>query len=330
MPAGKMHAGEPDIDTALVRRLIAGQFPQWAHLPVAHVDSVGTSNAMYRLGEDMAVRLPRTEGAAGDVATEHRWLPRLAPPLPVAIPAPLGQGEPAEGYPWPWSVYRWLAGRNPAAGQIAEPGPLAEDLARFVSALRRIDPAEGPPSYRSETLAARDAVTRAAIAELGAGASAGAAETGSGSDVSEASDASERYGAQGTSEVDLDAATALWETALRAPEWAGPPVWIHADLQPGNVLLSDGRLSAVIDFGCAGLGDPAVDLIAAWYVLPAAARTAFRSAVDADDAMWTRGRGWALSIALGELGYYRDTNPAMASIARRVIGELLDERAVVG
>nr|WSX48243.1 aminoglycoside phosphotransferase family protein [Streptomyces sp. NBC_00974] len=321
MPAGTMHAGEPDIDTDLVRRLIVAQFPQWAHLPIARVDSVGTSNAMYRLGEDMAVRLPRTAGAAGDVATEHWWLPRLAPPLPVAIPAPLGRGEPAEGYPWPWSVYRWLAGRNPAAGQIAEPVLLAEDLARFVSALRRIDPADGPSSYRSETLAERDAITRATIAELGEGARAGAATADSGSDRSDA---------QRASEPDLEAATALWETALRAPEWTGPPVWIHADLQPGNVLLADGRLSAVIDFGCAGLGDPAVDLIAAWYVLPAAARTAFRSAVAADDAMWTRGRGWALSIALRELSYYRDTHPAMASTARRVIGELLAEGPVRG
>ncbi|MBT2468256.1 aminoglycoside phosphotransferase family protein [Streptomyces sp. ISL-66] len=316
MPAGKMHAGEPDVDTALVRRLIAAQFPQWAALPVERVDSVGTSNAMYRLGEDMAVRLPRTEGAAGDVATEHRWLPRLAPPLPVAIPAPLGQGEPAEGYPWPWSVYRWLAGENPAAGRIAEPVLLAEDLARFVSALRRIDPADGPSSYRSETLAARDAVTRATLAQLRGGTRAD--EDGTGPDGSDA---------QRARGVDLDAATALWETALRAPEWAGPPVWIHADLQPGNVLLADGRLSAVIDFGCAGLGDPAVDLIAAWYVLPAAARTAFRSAVAADEAMWTRGRGWALSIALLELSYYRDTHPAMASTARRVIGELLADGA---
>lgn len=316
MPAGKMHAGEPDIDTALVLRLIAAQFPQWAGLPVERVDSVGTSNAMYRLGEDMAVRLPRTAGAAGDVGTEQRWLQRLAPTLPVAIPAPLGRGEPAEGYPWPWSVYRWLTGENPVAGRIAEPVLLAEDLARFVSELRRVDPADGPASYRSETLAARDAVTRSTIAELRAGTGADGADAA--------------LDAQGAPEVDFDAATALWETALRAPEWAGRPVWIHADLQPGNVLLADGRLSAVIDFGCAGLGDPAVDLIAAWYVLPAAARSAFRSAVAADDAMWTRGRGWALSIALPELNYYRDTNPAMASTARRVIGELLADGAAQG
>lgn len=296
MPAGRMHADEPDTDTALVRRLIAGQFPQWAELPVERVDSAGTSNAMYRLGGDLVVRLPRTPGAAGDVGMEHVWLPRLAPDLPTAIPAPIGTGRPAEGYPWSWSVFGWVPGENPVPGRIAEPDLLAKDLAEFVRALRRADPADAPASYRSETLADRDAATRAAIAELGASADA---------------------------DVPTGAVTALWEEALRAEPWSGPPVWIHADLQPGNLLLADERLVAVIDFGCAGLGEPAVDLIPAWYVLPAAARPAFRAALDADDAMWTRARGWALSIALMELNYYQETNPVMAAIARHVIGQLL-------
>lgn len=304
MPVGKMHVDEPDIDTALVRALIAGQFPQWAGLPVGRVESAGTSNAMYRLGEDLVVRLPRTPGAANDVGMEHRWLPRLAPDLPAAIPAPLGVGRPAEGYPWSWSVFGWVPGENPVPGRIAEPELLAKDLAEFVSALHRADPVDAPASYRSETLAARDAETRAAIAELGASADSG---------------------------VPTGAATALWEEALRAEPWSGPPVWIHADLQPGNLLLADGRLAAVIDFGCAGLGEPAVDLIPAWYVLPAAARPAFRAALGADDAMWTRARGWALSIALMELNYYQQTNPVMAAIARHVIGELLAaDRATTG
>ncbi|MFE9560487.1 aminoglycoside phosphotransferase family protein [Streptomyces sp. NPDC006487] len=296
MPAGKMHADEPDIDTDLVRRLIAGQFPRWAELAVERVDSAGTSNAMYRLGGDLVVRLPRTPGAAGDVGMEHVWLPRLAPDLPAAVPAPIGLGRPADGYPWSWSVFGWVPGENPVPGRIAEPDLLAEDLAEFISALHRADPADAPASYRCETLADRDAATRAAIAELGASADA---------------------------DVPAGAVTALWEEALRAGPWSGPPVWIHADLQPGNLLLADGKLAAVIDFGCAGLGEPAVDLIPAWYVLPAAARPAFRAALDADDAMWTRARGWALSIALMELNYYKETNPVMAAIARHVIGELL-------
>ncbi|MGW1373253.1 aminoglycoside phosphotransferase family protein [Streptomyces sp. NPDC002446] len=290
-----MHADEVDIDESLVRRLLGGQCARWADLPVARVDSAGTSNAMYRLGEDMVVRLPRVPGAADDVAKEHRWLPLLAPPLPVAIPVPLGRGAPAEGYPFPWSVYRWLEGETPVIGRIAEPGLLAKDLAEFVTALHRIDPADGPPSYRSEPLAARDAATREAIAAL-------------------------------PGLVDAEAAVAVWEAALAAAVWPGRPVWIHADLQPGNLLTARGQLSGVIDFGCLGLGDPAVDLIVAWYVLPAEARAAFRAALDVDEATWTRGRGWALSIALMELRYYRETNPVMADIARQVIHEALAER----
>ncbi|MFG2384947.1 aminoglycoside phosphotransferase family protein [Streptomyces avermitilis] len=290
-----MRTDEPDIDVPLVRRLVAGQFPQWADLAVEAVDSGGTSNAMYRLGADLVVRLPRRAGADGDVEKEHRWLPRLAPRLPVAVPVPLGRGLPAGNYPFRWSVYRWLGGATPDIGRLVEPGLLAEDLAGFIEALHRVDPVGGPDSYRSEHLAVRDTVTREAIEEL-----------------------------RGV--VDADAARAVWETALRAPVWPGPPVWIHADLQPGNVLVDRGRLGAVIDFGCLGLGDPAVDLIVAWYVLPGDVREAFRTAVAADDASWARGRGWALSIALVELRYYRDTNPVMAGHARRVIREVLDGR----
>lgn len=292
MHSGKMHADEPDIDADLVERLITAQFPHWAGLPVERVDSAGTSNAMYRLGDELVVRLPRIPGSAGDMAKEYRWLPRLAPVLPVAIPVPLGLGVPAEGFPWPWSVYRWLEGGTPAIGRIAEPALLARDLAEFIAALHRIDPAEGPASYRSEPLSARDNATRGAIGELPA-------------------------------LVDTEAATGAWESALRAPAGPGPAVWIHADLQPGNVLVADGRLSAVIDFGCLGLGDPAVDLIAAWYLLPAEARGVFRAALEADDAAWERGRGWALSIALSELRYYRETNPVMATTAHHVIHEVL-------
>lgn len=191
---------------------------------------------MFRLGEDLVARLPRIAGAVGDVAKEHQWLSRLAPHLPVAIPVPLGKGAPGETYPWQWSVYRWIHGETPTAGRLAEPCLLARDLAEFIAALHRVDPTDGPPSYRSEALATRDTGTRDAIARV-------------------------------REIVDAEAATAAWDAALRAPAWSGPPVWIHADLQPGNLLTVRGRLSAVIDFGCLGLGDPAVDLIAAWYLL---------------------------------------------------------------
>ncbi|MFD5040046.1 aminoglycoside phosphotransferase family protein [Streptomyces sp. NPDC058377] len=289
-----MHANETKTDAALVRRLLAAQFPAWADLPVEPVRSSGTVNAIYRLGTDLTVRLPRVEGGSRDVATEHRWLPRLAPHLPHAIPAPLAQGVPGEGYPWSWSVCRWLDGTNPSAG---EGGPeLASGIAEFVLALRHVDTTGGPPAFRSEPLAARDTATRGALDTL-------------------------------PGAIDTAAAADVWSAALRAPAPEGPPVWVHGDLQPGNVLVTDdGRLSAVIDFGCMGLADPAVDLIPAWYLLRADARPTFRTRVGADPATWERARGWALSIALMELSYYRTSNPVMAGTARRVIGEAVGGR----
>ncbi|MEV7186291.1 aminoglycoside phosphotransferase family protein [Kitasatospora sp. NPDC093102] len=295
--SGKLHPDELDIDEALVRRMVAERFPQWAGLPVEPVVPTGTSNAMYRLGTELVVRIPRIPGVVEEIAKEDVWLRRLAPQLPVPVPVPLAVGGPVDGCPWPWSVLRWLDGTTPDAGRPVEPGLLARDLADFVTAMRRIDPTGAPASYRSESLADRDPSIRKAIAAV--------------PDL-----------------VDAAAATAAWEHALRAPAPVGPPVWIHGDLQPGNLLVSpDGRLSAVIDFGCAGLGEPAVDLIPAWYVLPAAARTAFRTAVAADDAMWDGARGWALSIALMEVAYYRDSDPRMVAIARRVVAEVLADHA---
>ncbi|MFF7366975.1 aminoglycoside phosphotransferase family protein [Streptomyces tricolor] len=290
----EMREGEIGIDPPLVGRLIARQFPAWAALPVRRLDSTGTENAMFRLGTELVVRLPRHPGAVADVAHEQRWLPRLGPLLPVATPEPLGHGEPDAGFPWPWSVYRWLDGRNPVAGAVAEPERLAEDLGGFVSRLRRIDPHGGPAAARGVPLSARDEPTRAALAQL-------------------------------TGRIDTAAVTALWEEALRAPAHPGPPAWAHADLSPGNVLVGGGRLSAVIDFGCAGVGDPAVDLIVAWNLLPRTARDAFRRAVGAGDAEWARGRGWALSISLIQLPYYWHSNPALAENSRHVIAEILAE-----
>ncbi|MEW1724864.1 aminoglycoside phosphotransferase family protein [Streptomyces sp. NPDC093109] len=290
-----MHADEVETDVALVRRLVAGQFPRWAGLPVTAVESAGTVNAVYRLGTDMTVRLPRVEAGARDVGREGRWLPRLAPLLPVSVPVPLGRGEPAEGYPWVWSVHPWLDGENPVVGAVPGTTRLAEELAAFVTALRRVDPTGAPTAYRHGPLKTRDTATRDAVGLL-------------------------------SGVIDTGAATAAWEEALSAPTWQGPPVWVHADLSPGNVLLTGGRLTAVIDFGCMGTGEPAVDLIPAWSLLTADARDVFRAAVDADDATWARGRGWALSIALSELSYYRVTNPVMAAIARHVIHEILTDR----
>jgi len=155
MSAGKMHVDEVDVDVALVGRLLAAQFPQWADLPIEPVHSAGTDNAIYRVGSDMAVRLPRIEGATGQVDKEHQWLPRLAPLLPLAIPVPLAKGTPGEGYPWHWSVYGWLAGENATIERIVDPGQAARDLAQFIAALQRIDPTGGPPPRTTPSAACR-------------------------------------------------------------------------------------------------------------------------------------------------------------------------------
>lgn len=297
-----MHVDEVDTDASLVRRLLAAQFPQWADIPIQPVAPAGTDNAIYRLGDAMAVRLPRIHWATGQVDKEQRWLPRLAPLLPIAIPVPLGQGEPAEGYPYAWSVYTWLKGETATDERIADLGQAATDLAQFVAALQRVDPTEGPPpgehnSFRGVPLATRDEETRAAITSLG-----------------------------GT--IDVGAVTAAWEAALQAPAWQHAPVWIHGDLDPRNLLVEQGRLSAVIDFGCLGVGDPACDVSAVWKVLSANTRDIFRAALSVDDATWARSRGWALSQALMALPYYTlETNPVLVREARRWLVEVLADHA---
>ena len=297
-----MHDDEVATSVALVRQLLAAQFPQWADLPIEPVHSAGTDNAIYRVGDDMAVRLPRIHWATGQMDKEHQWLPRLAPLLPLAIPVPLAKGTPGEGYPWHWSVYQWLEGENATIEPFADPGQAATELAQFIAALQRIDPTGGPPPgphnfFRGVPLAMRDPHTRAVIASL-----------------------------HGT--LDASALTAAWEATLQAPAWDGPPVWIHGDLSPLNLLVKRGRLSAVIDFGCLGVGDPACDLQVAWNLFSAQTRNVFRTALQVDDATWARGRGWALSVGLIALPYYQSTNPVLAGISRRTIDEVLTDQAI--
>lgn len=304
MPPGRMHADEVIADIPLTRRLLAAQFPHWAELPLAPVPSAGTSNALFRLGHDICLRLPRTPSAALEVDKEQRWLPQVAPLLPLAVPTPLALGTPAHGYPWNWSVYSWLQGEQLIPDRIADERQAATALAEFVAALRRIDLPGGPPPGqhnfgRGVPLAQRDNVVREAIAALG-------------------------------DRVDAAAVSAEWEAALRAPAWDAPPVWLHGDIHAGNLLLDDGRISAVIDFGGLAVGDPAVDLIVAWNLLSADGRAVFRAALEAngapvDDAMWARGRGWALSVSLIALPYYWDTNPWQVEMSQRTLAALRTE-----
>ena len=297
MSTGKMHVDEVDTNVSLVVRLLITQFPQWANLPIEPVHSAGTGNALYRLGDDMVVRLPRIPSAVEQVNKEQKWLPRLAPLLPLNIPVPLAKGKPSEGYPWHWSVYRWLEGEDATTEPIADPRQAATDLAQFITALQQIEATSGPSPgrhnfYRGVPLAMRDQQTRAAIAAL--------------HDV-----------------LDADEVTTVWDAAIEAPAWNGAPVWLHGDLHSGNMLVQQGRLSAVIDFGGLGVGDPACDVMAAWLFLSAENRAVFRALLQVDDATWARGRGWALSFGLIALPYYQATNPVLAGTARHAINEAL-------
>jgi aminoglycoside phosphotransferase (APT) family kinase protein len=293
-----MHAEEVDTDAALVRRLVCAQFPEWAELPIAPVLSRGTDNALYRLGDDMVVRLPRHERTVGRLEHEHRWLIELAAWLPLSVPEPLARGLPVEGYPWTWSIYRWLEGEPATAERIADESRLAVDLAALVAALQRIDANGGPPpselnAFRGEALVMRDDATRASIAIL-------------------------------SGRIDVAAATALWEEALEAPEWERPAVWIHGDLDARNLLVREGRLCAVIDWGCVGVGDPACDLMVAWKMLSADTRDSFREVLSVDDATWARSQGWALSQAVGALSYYTlETNRELVREGERWLAEVL-------
>ncbi len=292
-----MHDGEADIDAALVRELVAAQFPRLAGLPVTPFPSTGTVNAIYRLGDRLYARLPRTARWAGDLEAESRWLPRLAPHLSLGVPDPVAMGRPAGRYRWAWAIYEWIEGQPYADGLAADERQAARDLARFVTELRAMDTAQAPRAGR-RPLRELDAWTREGIAAAG-------------------------------DDIDGGAVLAAWEAALQAPAWDGrAPAWIHADLLRPNLLVDRGRLRAVIDWGAAGAGDPAADLIAAWSVFGAEGRDAFRDALDTGDGTWDRARGVALHQAVMLIPYYRTTNPGMAALGRRTVGQVLADPGV--
>lgn len=279
-----------DVDADLAARLIAAQFPHWAALPVRAVERQGWDNRTFRMGDTLKARFPRAAGYALQVETEARWLPELALHLPVPIPAHVAMGAPGESYPFAWSVQTWIGG-DVVEARLAESVALARDVAAFLTALRRA-PAEGAPLagahnfHRGGSLAVYDGEARAAVEAL-------------------------------RGEIDVGRALAVWEAAL-ATTWRGPPVWVHGDMAAGNLLVADGRLCAVIDFGCLGAGDPACDLTIAWTLFRGEAREVFSRDVGLDADCWARTRGWALWKAMITLARDRGDEGA-----RRVIGEVV-------
>lgn len=285
-----MHEGEVAIDAALVSRLLAKQFPEYADRSAAFVRSSGTVNAIYRLGDELYVRLPRLETWARDLEKELVWLPRLAPRLSLEIPEPVGHGRASDEYPFTWAIYRWIDG-EPYGGAVDE-CLAADQLAAFVAELQAIEVTREAPSGGRRPLDELDEVTREAIA---------------------ASD----------SVIDAAAAERAWEQALVAAPWSGDPVWIHTDLLRPNVLVRDGRLHAVIDFGGVGVGDPAADLVPAWAMFEHGGRSAFRAALEVDGDVWQRARGYALHQAALIISYYAVTNPGFVAHAKRTVEQVL-------
>ncbi|MEV0325351.1 aminoglycoside phosphotransferase family protein [Micromonospora echinospora] len=298
-----MHDDEIRASVGQVRRLVADQCPQWAGLPVVPLpDEVeGTDHVLFRLGEELAARMPKIAGAVDQADSDARWLPLLASRLPLRIPVPLHVGEPGSGYPWRWTVVPWIAGSTPPR-LGCDDVRLARDLAAFVHALHRVDAAGGPakpPGSRGSALGHVDDAVRRVLPRL--------AEHDDGFDVT--------------------AAEAAWDACLAAPDWNGNPVWIHGDLQPGNLITDGGRLVGVIDFGALGVGDPAPDVAPALWTFTGAARETYREAIGYDDATWRRACGWALAPSLTGVDYYRHTFPRMAEHGRRMVRAVIAELA---
>jgi aminoglycoside phosphotransferase (APT) family kinase protein len=283
------------IDAELARRLVARQFPQWADLPVTEVSRQGWDNRTYRLGSELTVRLPSGDGYALQVEKEHRWLPVLAPQLPLPIPAPFARGVPDLGYPYPWSVYRWLEGEPAADAPVADETAFAVAVAEFLVALQAADTTGGPEPgphnfFRGGPVTTYAAETEEALLTLG-------------------------------DRVPTAPVRAVWDDAVAAT-WTGDPVWLHGDIAVGNLLVRRGRLAAVIDFGTSGVGDPACDVVIAWTRFVGPSRVAFRNTLGVDDAMWARARGWALWKALITID-----DPSTAAESQQVIDAVLADHA---
>ena len=277
----RMHEGEVAVDDELVRSLLRSQMPSLARLPLVMVQPWGTDNAIWRLGSELVVRLPRIDWAAGQVEFEELWLPRLAPYLPVAIPEPVGVGEPTSGYPYRWAVHRWIPGQGAGLDGMNDPVTFALELAEVIRSLQAVPTSDAPPATnRARPLAEYDEATRTMILRAGHLISAASA-------------------------------LEVWEEALAAPPHRDPPVWVQGDLE-GNCLVEDGRLCGIVDWGSACAGDPAVDVQVVWSPLfTGESRRAFLEALDVDDATLARSRGAAIHQACAALPYYLHTYPSI-------------------
>jgi aminoglycoside phosphotransferase (APT) family kinase protein len=285
----KMHENELDIDEHLVRALLESQCPKWAHLPLKAVTSSGTDHALFRLGNEYVVRLPRIDGATKNLNKEYEWVPKISQLLKTPLSEPLFKGSPSESYPWAWMINKWNEGHNPNFEKENEHAQLAKDLAHFLNELHSIRLDNGPYSRRGLPLKKVDTEVKSSISKL-------------------------------KGEIDVPQITFLWHQAMNVPLWNKDPVWVHGDFLPGNILIQNNRLSAVIDFSDLGIGDPACDLIIAWCILKPNSRKIFRENLEnIDDNTWERGKGRALSIALIMLSYYKNTNPVLASLARQIL-----------
>lgn len=288
----RMHPDEVEVDTALVRRLLTMQMPHLAGHHLAPVEPWGTDHAIWRLGDDLVVRLPRIAWASGQPDFEASWLPRLAPHLPIKVPEPVAVGEPGEGYPYRWAVQRWIAGEGAAIDRIDDPVQFALQLADVIRKLQAVPATEAPAaSNRARPLTSYDEETRAYIA--------------SASDL-----------------IDSAAATAVWEEALGAAAHLGPPVWVQGDLE-GNLVVGEGRLQGIVDWGSACAGDPAVDVQVVWSPLfNDISRRVFLEALDVDEATLARSRGAAIHQACAALPYYLHTYPLIVERSRHKLAML--------
>ena len=288
-----------DITVEVVVALLREQFPHWAALPVRPVAVDGNDNTSFRLGDELLVRLPSHDRYVLGVEKEHRWLPILGPQLPLPIPQVVAKGEPSDGiFPRVWSVYGWLDGEIAGLDPPTDRTSFAVDVADFLSVLYSLDAADGPEAgeqsfWRGAPLDHYDDQTRVAIADLG--------------------DA-----------VPADAATAVWDAALRAP-YLREPVWVHGDVAANNLLVRDGRLCGVIDFGTSAAGDPSCDTVLAWTFLHGESRQAFRDRLPVDHDTWVRGRGWALWKALITLAWKPEADPAFSRECTRVLADVIAE-----